>query len=112
MKGVACGVEMLWLRRSQFLGGSILSDLQIRLCRAILKGKINEIHALEDEEMDELDPDYVVQLQELQNVLASKSVGGIWQEAIRRMILTLSVRLFLLKLTQQTPMVWICAAAC
>ena len=89
-RGVAEGVEMLWLRRSQFLGGSILSDLQIRLARSILKGKINEIQAMEDDEMDELDPDYIVRLQDLRTALLSKSVGGVWQEVIRRMILTLS----------------------
>ena len=90
IKAIGAGPEILGYNASKFIGKSVLSDLHVKIARAVLKGKENAWRAMSDEELETMDPDVPVEVSSIRNVLQGKTVGSMWQEAIRRTIIALS----------------------
>jgi hypothetical protein len=90
IKAIGAGPEILGYNASKFIGKNVLSDLHVRIARAVLKGKENAWQAMSDEELETMDPDVPVEVSSIRNVLQGKTVGSMWQEAIRRTIIALS----------------------
>ncbi len=91
VKGIHEKVDAVPGTNSKLLGNGVLPDLYIRLIKCILKYKMKEWQGYEDEDDFEEFQNHLLTFQRFQQMLADgKTVNGIWQEVLRRLIILLN----------------------